>query len=274
MRKKSLLAATTFWLAVSAMFYGGAAAAADAPAEGKPAPGWILTQKSQVCGNIQVFLTANAVKAVDAKTSTTLVSKAPDWKVVVFNRSNKTIFTCPVDKFIGYSIAGMQVQMGFQHGGVPVVKKPGTSKVLGMTANIYGTTAEYENHNRQMYLHDEGGDTLPRSAILLTSSGWALPPQEARILCRLYGLGIAQDIPLDFHCKDQVGDNSEGLSTSTIKKASIPAREFDCPSGFTRVDTMEGVRLDASGQTAMEDMLGSLDDTIGNTSGQSKKKPR
>ena len=47
--------------------------------------GWVLTQKSKLCGSMQVYLTRDAVRAFDAKTSTVLVSKSPEWNVIVFN---------------------------------------------------------------------------------------------------------------------------------------------------------------------------------------------
>jgi|GEM_PF-2058748 len=226
-------------------------------------PGWILEQKSQVCGYMQVYVTATAIKAVDSKTSTTLISKAPDWQVVVFNKSNKTVYTSPFDKFIGYGVTGLQVQMGFKHGGIPVSKKNLKATVAGLPANVYGTTPEYEKRGIEQYQRKQVTSGMPRSARTLTSSGWSLPKQPANILCRLYGLGDTPDVPLEFHCIDQDGLDDTGLSTKSAKKATIASKEFDIPGGYTRVPTMEAVRIDASGQTAMEDMLQGLDDGIG-----------
>jgi len=240
-----------------------AAPAPSAPTSQTSTGGWILSQKSQVCGYIEVFVTAAAVKAVDGRTSTTLISKAPDWQVVVFNKSNKTVFTSPFEKFIGYGISGLQVQMGFKHGGIPVSKTQLTGTAAGLPANIYATTPEYEKRSREHYLRKQVTSGMPRSARILTSKGWALPSQPAVILCRLYGLGDTPEVPLEFHCLDQDGKDDGGLTTKSARKATIADKEFETPVGYTKVPTMEAVRIDAGGQTAMEDMLQGLDDGIG-----------
>lgn len=224
--------------------------------------GWLLTQKSKICGEAAVYLTAAALKVVDPKTSTTLVSKAPDWKVVVFNTSSKTQYASSFEKFQGYSRLGLQVQVGFTHGGIPLAKQSGTSTVEGTKANIYGTTPQYEKNNRRLFLAGRLSGGAPATARLLTSSGWALPAQEGAILSRLYGVDDTSDIPLDFHCTDQERADKAGLKTLAIKKTTIAAKEFDCPVGYRFVTSMEGVRIDAGGQTAMEDMLKGLDDRI------------
>ena len=73
---------------------------------------------------MQVYLTRDALKAVDVKTGTVLVSKSPEWNVIVFNRSSKTIYTSPFDRFKGYDRIDRQVLMGYKFGGLPLEKKP------------------------------------------------------------------------------------------------------------------------------------------------------
>lgn len=247
----------------------------SAGAAEKPHSGYILKQTSQVCGDVTVYLTANALKVVDPKTSTTLVSKGPDWKVQVFNTSNKTEYMVSFDKFQGYSRMGLQVQMGFKYGGIKLVKRSGSSTILGVTTNTYGTSDVVENSSRRLFLAGKVSGGAPWTARLSTASGWTVPAQPGEILSRLYGVDDTPDIPLEFHCQDQERSDKVGLKTHSIKKVVIAANEFDCPSGYRPVTTMEGVRLDAGGQGAMEDMLKGLDDRIdGKYSTKSQWKPK
>jgi hypothetical protein len=224
--------------------------------------GWVVTQKSKLCGEMKVYLTKDAVKAFDAKTSTVLVSKAPDWKVLIFNTSSKTIYTSSFDRFKGYDRIDRQVMIGFKFGGLPLEKKPGTDSVVGQKVNIYGTSAKTEKSYHERYLKGEITGGSARRARLLVSSNWPVPPQPGVILSQLYGIAPTSGIPLQFECENQEGKKKLNLETRSIKNVAIEARQFDCPSGYRRVANIESVHIDAGGQTAMEEMLMGLDEHI------------
>ena len=224
--------------------------------------GWVLTQKSKLCGSMQVYLTRDAVRAFDAKTSTVLVSKSPEWNVIVFNTSSKTVYTSPFNRFKGYDHIDRQVLMGYKFGGLPLEKKPGTDTVGGYKANIYGTSEKTQRSYRAQYLRGEISGGSPRRARLLVSNDLPLPPQPGILLSHLYGIAPTSGIPLQFECENQEGKKKFNLKTTAIKSKAIEARQFDCPSGYRPVANIESVHIDAGGQTAMEEMLMGLDEHI------------
>lgn len=232
------------------------------PSSASDPAGWVLVQKSKLCGSMKIYLTRDAIKAVDSKSGTVLTSKAPDWKVIVFNTSSKTLYTSPFEQFKGYDRIDRQMLMGYKFGGLPLEKKSGTDTVEGYKANIYGTSEKTEKSYRAHYLHGEISGGAARRARLLVSSDLPLPPQPGVLLSRLYGIAPTSGIPLQFECENQEGKKKLDLKTTAIKNMAIEARQFDCPSGYRPVANIESVHIDASGQNAMEEMLMGLDEHI------------
>lgn len=76
--KKLKTKALAVILAFLAFAVAGPAARADEQ-------GWVLTQKSQNLGDQYVYISASGLKCVNPKAGFAMVTRAPDWNIVMFN---------------------------------------------------------------------------------------------------------------------------------------------------------------------------------------------
>lgn len=233
-------------------------------------PGWILRQRSQFVGEVDVHLTSTSMKVFDSKTSTILLSTAPLWDVCIYNTNAKTKFTSRFSEFKGYRPLGFAIMMGLYISGISLEKKSMKTVFKDVQASVYDTPEAYSKNSRKVFeAAPEGNQKFfdpskkdhgsIRNLRVLTTTNWPLSKQESIILARYYGLADVNDIPLNANSINQDGEKKEVLTTLTIKKVLIPKSEFSVPNDCHTVGTLEQVRLDHRGQDGMEGLIDGLD---------------
>ncbi len=233
-----------FWVVwLVAVFF--ALSAPSALADDK---GWVLTQKSLTLGDQYVYISPSGLKCVNPKAGFAMVSKAPDWNIVMFNDKTRVYFQTTLDSYkrtlasrgltsdlagrkwsrgSGGNIAGLRATQYVMRGGgsISLVGANGKTKISTVNAADYWVSDDI-----------------------------TVPPRLADLLSSAYGLPTTQNVPLRLECTDAKGQKRmlETYRMQTI--ASIPSSYFQCPGGYKAVQSDAEVMMNDEQKQMIDDM--------------------
>jgi len=220
--------------------------------------GYMLTQTSKLQGPdpVTIFLTPSAIKIVDRTTN--IVCKSPDWQISIYNKSSRTIYQIPLDKFKGFGGTGLAAMMKYKQVPVPLAPTAAKGTVLGRVCQVYKTPAWFTNEQNKKFKTEVIGGSAVRTAQAFTAD-WKLPKQESYLMCRYFAISDIPDVPLKYDVIDEGDELLHLLDTTKIVQKPLAASEFEIPASFRRVKSIEAVRIDATGEDGMTSILDGLD---------------
>lgn len=222
-------------------------AAGACPAQAVPEQGYVLEQFSETTPTHINYLTAHAFKSKATIGGFTVISKAPDWKVTVFNDKSKVYWEVPLSQFKGEMAARVYASERADLMRCKWQKKK-EYDFLGEKTVEYATTGT-------------GGDDKanPRGKVyngFFLSLPVERPPEIYALLAKLYQLPTLPGIPLrmevNFKMLGQL-DHVKGLNTRKLTKTILTDKEFAPPSDYRQVFSESEVFLDPASKAALSE---------------------
>lgn len=213
--------------------------------------GWALYQTSPHSGVWYVYLSKNGLAAVNKKIGATLVTKAPNWNVILYNDKTKVYYLSTLAEWKGSFQTPNSKANRFKQAAKKAVATPPRK---GKTANIAGLMAT-------QYITDSPlqGSGAKRAEFWVTRD-IEVAPQLTEILARTYGYGLndVHGMPLRVAYIDETGKRIPVFDTLKAQQQVIPTESFTYPPSYTQVDNEVAVFMDEKGRKAMANIMDDL----------------
>ncbi len=225
---------------------------ADIYAAGPTVKGWVLEQENPHTGMWNVFLSSAGMAAQNKKMGCTLVTKAPQWNVVMYNDKTRVYFLSPLSEWKGASLkAATTGKSKTNYKSMLVEKKPKKLKddtILG--------------HKASQYLTDNLASTGLKKVEFWVTPDIQAPPELKQVFSKIYGVGLSQmsGLPLKVSYIDENGKRTPVFQTTKVEGKQIPLSEFNYPSSYKRVDSEIAVLMDEKGREAMASIMDDIGD--------------
>lgn len=229
-----------------------------AEAGGAKISGWVLQQEQPHTGVWKIYLAPAGMAAVNDKMGCTLVTKAPQWNVVMYNDKTKVYFLSPLSEWNGASLKNASVKTGKEkqqlYKAMLVEKKPKKLK----DGTILG-------HKASQYLTDNLASTGLKKVEFWVTPDVQAPPELKQVFSKIYGVGLSsmQGLPLRVSYIDENGKRTPVFDTKSVLKQDIPLSSFTYPSTYKRVDSEIAVLMDQKGREAMASIMDDIGDGEG-----------
>jgi hypothetical protein len=240
-RHSNTLAAVFMPLAVLLVSHANACYA-SAPSTNSQT-GLKLEQSNKYLGDCTVYLSPTAIKITDTHSGMITVSKAPDWKVTMFNNRAKTIFETDIKNIRSYIAKATALFSSKLVTEVPLEKR-GRNSWLHLNLVHYESTKAYEKLAHDDYMNQNKGEHTFKHCEYDLADRINFPKEEGILLARIYDLPVKDGIPIRYKCFYLDGDSRLMLTTLAIKPVKFAASEFDLPKGYKKVKTETETRLD------------------------------
>lgn len=215
--------------------------------------GWALQQDNPHTGMWNVYLSNSGMAAVNKKMGCTLVTKAPQWNVVMYNDKTRVYFLSPLSEWKGASLKSAQTAKGKQQAykAMLVEKKPKKLK----EGTILG-------HKASQYLTDNLASTGLKKVEFWVTPDVQAPPELKQVFSKIYGVGLSSmsGLPLKVSYIDENGKRTPVFTTIKIDAQQIPLASFTYPASYKRVDSEIAVLMDEKGREAMASIMDDIGD--------------
>lgn len=207
--------------------------------------GWVLTQKSQNLGDQYVYISPSGLKCVNPKAGFAMVTRAPDWNIVMFNDKTRLFFATTLDKYKrDLEAHGFTSSMSDNSW-----SKSGSGSIAGLRATQYVMTGSGANLRRAVG---------KRSSNLSAADYWVsnditVPPKLSELLATAYGLPPTGNVPLRLNTTDAKGSRRL-LDTYRMQTSPIPISYYSCPAGYRQVTSEAEVMMTAEQKQMIDDM--------------------
>lgn len=218
------------------------------PATPQAMQGWAFLQKSEQVGTWRVYLAQQGLQAVNAEMGVTIVTKAPQWNLAVYNTKTKVYYLSTVKDW----------QVHFQQN----PKYRNRAKFVSKQAARKGTSAMIAGMRATQYFVDAPINGGARQAEVWVASDVHIPQELSQLFEKMYGssLGNLGSMPLRFSYIDESGKKTMVMNTLQGRPETIQMASFNYPTHFKRVDSEIAVFVDEKDRKTMAGILDDLDD--------------
>lgn len=221
---------------------------AQLPAMPQTQNGWAFLQKSEQVGTWRVYLTEAGLQAINDEMGVTIVTKAPQWNLAVYNSKTKVYYLSTVKDW----------QMHFQQN----PKYKNRTKFVSKQAARRGSQAVIAGMRATQYFVDAPINGGARQAEVWVASDVHIPAELSQLFEKMYGssLGNLGAMPLRFSYIDESGKKTMVMNTTLGRQEVIQMASFNYPTHFKRVDSELAVFVDEKDRKTMAGILDDLDD--------------
>lgn len=216
--------------------------------------GFILSQKSGVCGDAEIYASSKGLKLVQKGTNCVLVMRAPDWKVNFYNTYSKVHYETDAKNFQGKS-------SGFLAGLISASRflalsqgktKPNATSVAGLNCSEtrlerIGDIPAYTIRNKNEL----------KAATYYGTRDLALPQSAVLVLQRFFRIPTLTGFPAKVDIFDLKGRVKNELDTCSCVKSVLASSTFNIPTGYAKVTSEESV-VASHQQGLLQDMSDDL----------------
>lgn len=208
----------------------------------------LLKQESRVTGSQNVYIAARAVRIDNQKTGTTIVCRAPDWDVDIYNKRNRTTYHCAAQEFkaVFFNLLTKLYREAFAS---VKWKKAGTEVRSGEEITKFSVPLDIKHSRLDMLRGDITG------AEYFVGTGFKLPSKVCNVMSTYYSMPLMGKVPIQCTFYGVGGETLNALSTKEIKKIVVVDPFFDLPK-FTLAKSEREVFIDPKAQAAMEELFG------------------
>ena len=222
---------------------------------------WALEQQHDYMGPCKVYLCSEAMRVDYVRNGITIISRPPDWMVIAFSPIIKKYSVTKPQAVRGVFTFAMTMGTGRDVAGLPLSLQ-GHCTTSGIKAASYITTKKFEDEQMREFANHEIHPSSVRSAVYQVADSLKTPAQQNFIMARIYGCPVSEGIPLELTYKRVRAGQITYLSTKSCKKTSVPASNFNLPSGYSRVPSMGSLLAETnSGKGGIGLILHEMDKT-------------
>lgn len=208
----------------------------------------LLVQDSNVTGSQNVYVSPKALRIDNKKTSTTIICKAPKWQVDVYNKRNRTIYSCAAQDFKG-SFFNTFTKVQRENFAAIKWKKLGMETRDGVELTNLGVQLDGKRGHLDLMNVDV------RNGNYFVATSLKLPSKACDVLATFYSLPLVGEIPVQCVFYGVHGESLTPLSTREIKSISVVDPFFEVPK-FARAKSEREVFIDPAAHQTIEDMFG------------------
>lgn len=206
----------------------------------------ILEQDNNYGGEERIWVAPNAVRAFSKRNNVTIVSKAPDWTVYVFNDKRHVVFSAPLAKWQGGNVQGLAKYFGHVWDSYEWVKS-GTQNYSGLKANKF--------KQGKLKKGEPVPDKIAMDGEYLCYDEMAQDPHVVTFLHKLHIVPEFGSIPLFIRAKHSKFDPPKiGLETTKAYKEKVDPAIFAAPSTYKSVRLENDIYSDENMQGLLEDI--------------------
>lgn len=232
----------------------------------------VIKQTQIFLGDVKVYLGRNAIRIEGITKPFVLISKAPDWSVVVYNTQKKIIAHRTFQEWSDYGLRSY----------FPIPKQTAVVELVRVgKQNICGISAD----KYVIPFVDRFGSPLSLAkgirGAFITTTAFAVPKQEISILTGLYNdrKFKVTGFPLEFSIVELSQRATHGyippvnpgsFKSTGVTKVAETANLFKVPSGMKEVSHEFEIFVDSSQREAMEDVAEDMG--VGDSLGTGKGK--
>ena len=216
------------------------------------AAGWVLTQKSTRLGDQYLYVSPEGMKIVNPKLGFNIVTRAPDWNIIIFNEQSHTYYQTTSEAWKHQIVA----RSGSTTFNGATWSKMGEVRIAGVNSIAYRMTGAMRKYNAN-------GSSTPSKVTGSTycvSNDIKVPARLIELLATAYGLPPSTSVPLRLTYNEDGGERTM-LDTYRVDKAPIPLAYFAKPAGYKRVNSDAEVMMSPDQAKMMQDMASSLGST-------------
>jgi hypothetical protein len=220
---------------------------------------WLLEQNEGEAGLHQVYISPDAVKIVSERQGFTIFAKAPDWDAYCYRHDNNKMWIGKLATFTG-----------------DLVMNPFAIPKYAFSRPKPAGDVQYEGVTCSNYIEDREGSVVYGSKSIKAS------PRQCEFLCRYYNVPRLTQVPLFRKVEpssrrppptiaaDRLWFNNNVLrdlrdksrivlSTSSIKKVTYKASDFELPKNYHRIGDAGDIGING----AQRSQLGAALDELG-----------
>jgi|GEM_PF-1721295 len=256
MRADSKLPATACLVFAICFFVSSATCARAAEPET-----WELVQTSLIAGKHRITVCPKAFKIQSIGNRYSIVSKAPDWKVTIFNPYAKLIFETELRDFKGNMAAGTGTFGGYLEN-LPILRQPRTKdtllnlSVLTMHVNNPAPRKAPKKNKTFSGVFLNTGDIM--SADYWMWNNPQLPPAFLIVVNKLYRFP-AGAMPLKFVTVNAEKETNSEVETSSARRIPYNEKTFMVPQHFTVVKEELAIVNDSGRNRAVKNLIQNWD---------------
>ncbi len=252
-----------FTLAVIAAVVLAGSTYATAAAAPKSRSVEIIQQKHCYLGNLELMLAPDAVRISENVNGTVVTSKAPDWRVFVYNKRNKLYYDMSLEVWKKHGLRCVWVMMAHMSDW-PIVKT-GSEKLAGRDADIY-TLAADPQARAKLRMHKPIDFRYGQAGEFFVDKAKG-PKERAVVVVQLYKVPEVQQIPLSLKIYNPDNSGYFGVSNTTAgkqqfilqtfsqKRATVPYDAFDLPPGYKRAHDDSEVTISKSSSDSLDSLV-------------------
>ena len=241
----------------------------SAASASKPVEIW--QQKHGYLGALEVILAADAVKISERGKDLVILAKAPDWKVIVYNKKSKLYYDMTLDVWKKHGLRATWTMMPATSEW-PIVKA-GNEKILNRDADVYFLAAD-PNAKAKLRMHKPIDFSYGKAGILWIDRT-PCAKERTTVIVQLYRTPDTATTPLalkTFHKKSYGYPGASSnlpeqkqtlLETLSITKALMPGNTFELPQGYKRAQSDHDVTIGKTNSDSLDsivDQMGLKDD--------------
>jgi len=222
---------------------------------------WELVQTSLITGKHRITVSPKAFKIQSIGNRYCIISKAPDWKVSVFNRYAKTIYETPTQGFKGNLAAGTGAFGGYLEN-LPILRRPRTKdsvmRLPSLLMHVDNPTVRKARKRSQGY----SGVSL-NTGDVLSADYWMwdnnrLAPSFQIVMNKLYRFPIGA-IPLKFITVNSDKETNIEVDTLSVRQIPYDEKSFEVPKNFTVVKDELAIVNDSSRNRQVKNLIQNWD---------------
>jgi hypothetical protein len=210
--------------------------------------GWVLTQKSSQLGDQYIYISPSGLKCVNPRAGFAMVSKAPDWNIIMYNDKTRVYYQTTLDNY--------KRQLASRGLTADLANRQWSR---GQTNNIAGLRATQYVMRGGGKISHQGANGKIRTSTVSAADYWVsdditVPPRLGDLLSSAYGLPTTQNVPLRLEMTDAKGPKRMLETYRMQVLATIPSNYFECPGGYKAVQSDAEVMMNDEQKQMIDDM--------------------
>jgi hypothetical protein len=208
----------------------------------------LLVQESTVTGSQNVYITPRALRIDNKKTGTTIVCKAPQWQVDIYNKRNRSVYSCAPQEFKA-SFFNTFTKVYRENFASLKWKKSSSENRDGIEISKLGVQLDGKRGRLDLMNVDV------RSGEYFVATSFKLPSKACDVLATFYSLPLVGEIPIQCIFYGMHAETLTPLSTKEIKNISVVDPFFEVPK-FAVAKSERDVFIDPTARQTIEEMFG------------------
>jgi len=221
---------------------GAAKAAETGPSTAKGAKQkvWVMEQETAQLGKMTVYAGQNALLVKVGTTGGNVVCKAPDWKVVVYNTTEKVVFVSSYELFQKQELPSLIATTDYFEGRKI---KPQSVNYRGVPALMVTAPTPEGTVGMMMPSWSGVGNTKAPKTLevsVIATEAKQVPPKVLAVVKAIYRIPRFGGLPLGVFFKHSDGTNGVTLKTFKFEEKEVPSSIFNISTkGYAPAKTAE-----------------------------------